>query len=319
MHETQSQSKTCIPKETISKGSAISRFVLPEAPRLSAARFEGSCVSRHVHQYFEIVYIESGNGVHGIGEHLVPAAAGDIFLIAPGEVHDTHGLENASKWVVAFGADSLNAAHTDAVAFIMPTDMLLLLAFFRPIGVQTEHFHLPPTDRARWVERLHLLESELRHQQLGYADSARALLVLLLTDIARIAFSHEDTPALPSRLLFARVFRHIEAHFREPVSLRDVAALVGHAPAYLTDLVRRETGRTVLEWIIERRMAEARYLLRETEQTVQSVADAVGYRHVGHFNTHFKRLHGLPPQTWRYSQMSGITPKESIGAPKDRV
>jgi len=40
--------------------------------------------------------------------------------------------------------------------------------------------------------------------------------------------------------------------------------------AYLTDLVRRETGKTVLSWIVERRMTEARRLLLETGQSVRA-------------------------------------------------
>jgi AraC-like DNA-binding protein len=222
-----------------------------------------------------------------------------VFLIAPGEIHDTTNLTGACKWVVAFGADALNPSHTDAITFVMPTDELLLLAFFRPLDIETEHFCIPPLDRPRWIERFHLLERELRTRPLGYEEAARSLLTLLLTDIARIAFRQDHSFLLPSRTLLTQVFRFIDVHFRDAISLREVAAAVGHAPAYLTDLVRRETGRTVLEWIVERRMAEARYLLRETNQTIQQIAESVGYAHTGHFINQFKRLHGMTPSTWR--------------------
>ena len=294
--------QTCIPRASSPGRKTTSSFILPEAPRLSAARFDGPCVSRHVHQYFEIVYIEAGEGIHGIEDHVVPAREGDVFLIAPGEMHDTSGLAGACKWVVAFGADALNPGRTDAITFVMPTDELLLLAFLRPVGVETEHFCVPALDRPRWIERFHLLERELRAQRLGYEEAARSLLVLLLTDIARLAFNQENSLILPSRLLLTQVFRYIDAQFRDAISLREVAAAVGHAPAYLTDLVRRETGRTVLEWIVERRMAEARYLLRETNETIQQIAEVVGYGHTGHFINQFKRLHGMTPSVWRSPQ-----------------
>ncbi len=294
--------QTCVQRTSSSGSRTISGFILPEAPRLSAARFDGPCVSRHVHQYFEIVYIEAGEGMHGIEDHVVPAKEGDVFLIAPGEIHDTTGLTGACKWVVAFGADALNPSHTDAITFGMPTDELLLLAFLRPLDIETEHFCVPASDRPRWIERFHLLEKELRTRRLGYEEAARSLLVLLLTDIARLAFNQENPLVLPSRLLLTQVFRYIDAHFRDAISLREVAATVGHAPAYLTNLVHRETGRTVLEWIVERRMAEARYLLRETNQTIQQIAEVVGYGHTGHFINQFKRLHGMTPHAWRSPQ-----------------
>ncbi|MBA2682855.1 MAG: helix-turn-helix transcriptional regulator [Ktedonobacteraceae bacterium] len=294
--------QTCIQRSASLGRNTPPGFILPEAPRLSAARFDGPCVSRHVHQYFEIVYIEAGEGMHGIEDHSVPTSEGDVFLIAPGEMHDTSCLKGACKWVVAFGADALNPSHTDAITFVMPTDELLLLAFFRPLGIETEHFCVPVIDRPRWIERFHLLERELHAQRLGYEDAARSLLVLLLTDVARLAFNQEHSPILPSRLLLTQIFRYIDAHFRDPISLREVATNVGHASAYLTDLVRRETGRTVLEWIVERRMTEARYLLRETNQTIQQIAEVVGYGHTGHFIKQFKRLHGMTPSAWRSPQ-----------------
>lgn len=68
---------------------------------------------------------------------------------------------------------------------------------------------------------------------------------------------------------------------------------------YLTDLVRRETGRTVLNWILERRMAEARCLLLETARSVNQIAEAVGYLDTGYFIRLFRRSNGKTPQAWR--------------------
>ena len=59
----------------------------------------------------------------------------------------------------------------------------------------------------------------------------------------------------------------IDRHRSEPLSLRDVASELGMTPGHLTTVVRRRTGRTVQEWIIERRMTEARNLLSDTELT----------------------------------------------------
>ena len=48
-------------------------------------------------------------------------------------------------------------------------------------------------------------------------------------------------------------------------------------PGHLTTTVRRKTGRTVQDWIVERRMAQARRLLVETDLTVGALAARVGY------------------------------------------
>ena len=103
---------------------------------------------------------------------------------------------------------------------------------------------------------------------------------------------------LQSQPLLNHVFRFIETNYQDSISLREVAGAVGRSPAYLTDLVRRETGKTVLNWIMERRMAEARRLLVETDQSVEQITEAVGYFDRRHFSRQFLRLHKATQQLW---------------------
>jgi AraC-like DNA-binding protein len=106
----------------------------------------------------------------------------------------------------------------------------------------------------------------------------------------------------PSNSQLNEVFHFIEANYREPITLSDVAEAVGYSPAYLTDLVRRQTGQTVNRWIVQRRMAEARSLLLETERSIEQIAEAVGYCYVGHFFRQFRQYHGTTPNAWRTTQ-----------------
>ncbi len=99
------------------------------------------------------------------------------------------------------------------------------------------------------------------------------------------------------------VFRFIEAHYRQPIHLHDVAQEAGYSPAYLTNLVQEHTGRTVKRWIIERRMAQARTLLANTTQSIRKIAESSGYTDAGYFTRQFRQFHGVSPQIWR--QQSG--------------
>lgn len=114
---------------------------------------------------------------------------------------------------------------------------------------------------------------------------------------------------LQSQPLLNHVFRFIETNYQNSISLREVAEAVSRSPAYLTDLVRRETGKTVLCWIVERRMVEARRLLLETDQSVEQIAEAVGYLDRRHFGRQFLRLHNTTPQTWRRCHRSKNIPR----------
>lgn len=125
----------------------------------------------------------------------------------------------------------------------------------------------------------------------------------LFFDTAKLAVGLQKC-LLQSQPLVFKVLRFIEEHYQDSISLREVALAVGRSPAYLTDLMRRETGKTVLCWIVERRMAEARCLLKETSQSVEQIAEAVGYLDRRHFSRQFLRLHGETPQVWRKKHQS---------------
>jgi AraC family transcriptional regulator, transcriptional activator of pobA len=143
------------------------------------------------------------------------------------------------------------------------------------------------------------IETELAGRQEGYRQAALAQLTLLLIDIARLAGDVVGDLRRSGEPLLAEVFTVIEGRLTEPLSLRDVAHELGMTPGHLTTVVRRRTGRTVQEWIIERRMAEARSLLSDTELTVSEIAGRVGMSDPGYFSRLFRRTHGASPRQWR--------------------
>jgi AraC-like DNA-binding protein len=63
--------------------------------------------------------------------------------------------------------------------------------------------------------------------------------------------------------------------------------------------VQSHTGRTIKQWIIERRMAQAKTLLAKTTQSVRHIAEASGYNDAGYFTRQFRQFHGISPQAWR--------------------
>lgn len=95
------------------------------------------------------------------------------------------------------------------------------------------------------------------------------------------------------------VFEFIEENYHKSINLTDVAHAVDYSPAYLTNLVKRQTQRTIHCWIVERRMAQARTLLLESNASVKQIAGQVGYPDPGHFTRQFRQSHNLSPKAWR--------------------
>ena len=156
-----------------------------------------------------------------------------------------------------------------------------------------------PEERPSWSARLCTLDSELRERRDGYREAAPAHLTLLLVDVARLAAEVVGDLRLNDEPLLAEVFGFIEARYREPISLKDVARAVSLSPGHLTTVVRRKTGRTVQEWISVRRMAQARRLLVETDLAVEEVGHRVGHINPTYFVRSFRGAHGTTPLAWR--------------------
>ncbi|MBD2342052.1 helix-turn-helix transcriptional regulator [Calothrix sp. FACHB-156] len=108
----------------------------------------------------------------------------------------------------------------------------------------------------------------------------------------------------PSIPRLHKVFEFIESNYHQPISLKEVARAVGYSSAYLTDLVRRLTGKTVNDWIIERRIKQACHLLLETNYSVNHIALKVGYQNINHFYCQFRNYHQTTPQIWREKQQN---------------
>jgi len=103
----------------------------------------------------------------------------------------------------------------------------------------------------------------------------------------------------PSTPQLKDVFDYIEANFQKGITLCDVAEAVGYSAAYLTNRVAKQTGDSVNNWIVKRRMVEARHLLQESNQTITQIATSLGYQNPCHFSRQFRQHHGVPPQSWR--------------------
>ena len=305
--DTTMRSANCVapPPQTLS----LSNQILDCAPRITVFRSTGSDTQSsrpHAHSFFELFFIEEGEGWYLIGDRQLWAKSGDLFLIAPGEVHDPSGLDHATKWIVGFEAEALHPAYTDANIFLMLPNRVI--ESFLPINdLKIKHFYIPAKERSRWLALFEQLKNELGNQELSFIEAARALLMLLLIETARFSEPQlpQSTKSSTQRStkkgspVVEKVLYFIATNFRNSIGLQEVAKEVNFSPAYLTDLIRRETGKTVGSWIVERRMTEARHLLLATDLPVNQIAESVGYFDSSYFIRLFRRLNGTTPQAWR--------------------
>jgi AraC family transcriptional regulator, transcriptional activator of pobA len=283
--------------------------VVPGVPPVSVLRFPRREPPRggppadqaHTHDFLGLMYFERGGGSLRLGEREWSVEAGDAYVVAPGEVigsgDGASGFREAEGWAVTFPTEALGDRAPGA--FLSWRAHPLLFPFVGGAAGGAQRLRVPPCERSSWSERFSALDLELSRRRDGYREAALAHLTLLLVEVSRLAADVVGDLRLKDEPLLAEVFGFIEEHYGEPISLKDVARAVGLSPGHLTTVVRRKTGRTVLGWITERRMAEARRLLVETDLSVEEVGREVGYKDRGYFARTFGRTHGATPLGWR--------------------
>ncbi|WP_456276475.1 helix-turn-helix domain-containing protein [Bacillus sp. AK128] len=87
----------------------------------------------------------------------------------------------------------------------------------------------------------------------------------------------------------------------EKVNLDDVAERLGFNPSYFSQLFKRETGQTFVEYRINLRMEVAKKLLERNEMRIIDICSEIGYDDAPHFTKTFKKYTGFSPTEYRKS------------------
>ena len=258
----------------------------------------------HAHDFLVLLYVHRADGMVLIDGRPWTVTDGHVFVIAPGQVvsvTDQHRQVVTDAWAVAFPADVIRPGTSGAYSSWRAHP--LLFPFARGVD-RPQRFRVPAAEQPEWVERLTTLDTELRARRDGYQEAVLAHLTLLLVAVSRLSTDVAHELQVSNEPILAVVFDVIERRYHEPISLSDIATEVALSPGHLTTVVRRKTGRTVQQWITERRMQQARILLADTDLTVAALSHRVGYPDVSYFIKRFRADHGMTPAQWRHAAPS---------------
>jgi len=157
----------------------------------------------------------------------------------------------------------------------------------------------------RWVERmLHASgagDSSVQLASIASAsgrtgDDMRADFVRYLTDLMKI---YREGMGQEGISYIKRAIAYIQDSLDKDLTLQQVAKHVYLNPNHFSEVFKRETGQTYIEFVTQARVEKAKRLLDESSAKISEIAGNVGYTDIKYFSQLFKRHTGFTPTEYR--------------------
>ena len=97
------------------------------------------------------------------------------------------------------------------------------------------------------------------------------------------------------------MLRYLRDHYAEGVTLQVLAREFGMSESYISSLIKKNTGKGFSDHLTEIRIRKAQELLRQTNDSVEKIAERVGYPDYFYFTKVYKKITGVTPTAYRKS------------------
>ena len=242
--------------------------------------------SLHTHGCAELFFITDGHGRFRTQDSEFPVSIRDLIIINTNIPHTELSQWDSPLEYIVLGVENLETMAAGAEGYTML------------------HLH------HGWDELmscLHLILREAHNAQPGYEEACRSLLRVVLIQLERLgeaALSAEAEGRRASREC-DQVRRYIDNHFKEDLKLDQLAELAHLNKFYLAHAFRQEFGTSPINYLISRRIAESRFLLRETDHNLSLIAQILGFSSPSYFSQCFSRVEGVTPMEYRKRRRGG--------------
>lgn len=243
----------------------------------------------HFHNCFELGICHSEGGIMVFGEETLPFRAGDVICVPRHTLHTTCSDKGTrSKW---------SYLHLD----------LERLAGFDA---------LPAPDRP-WIlsrkqhPRIHFLITSIFEEMIDkpadYTTVVTHLLALLYHELLRLQQAQHDTKTGKRKSAFKLkpAMDHIASHFMQPITVDELAGLCSLSTTHFRRLFTEVVGESPIGFLNTTRINQACALLLTTEDSILSIAGAVGFASISSFNRYFALVMGVSPREYRNPSIRG--------------
>ena len=233
----------------------------------------------HTHACAELFFVTGGAGSLQLQEQLVAVSSGDLIVVNPGVPHTERSQAVDPMQYVVLGVDGLELTSGSS-------------------GYVLLHGFAQQRQAAACLEILAQEAADPQSDSAALCQSLlRTLLILMLRRRQSMLF-----PVPPEQKVSrecALVRRYIDNHFKENITLEQLAALAHINKYYLSHAFQREYGVSPIRYLTRRRIQESRFLLTDTDHTLSHIAQVLGFSSLSYFSQCFRRLEGISPKEYR--------------------
>ena len=248
----------------------------------------------HWHQCVEILSVSQGVGIALMEHQQYTVKPGRIFIFPPGKLHKVF-VEQDARNIYHRTTLHFNAPQIEQYLRDFPRQQMLL----RQLCARGEKARVFDVGDVQPVIEtlLRRFEEQLKSQTFSISDSA--FLVMQL-----ISLLPHQAQATGQNTFSVSIIRWIETHFHQRCSLEDIASEMGCSRGHASRRFHEETGGTIQEYLMMRRIRQACELLLHTNSSVRDIAAQVGFSEYAWFITCFRKNMGKTPLQYRKTYAS---------------
>jgi AraC-like DNA-binding protein len=243
-----------------------------------------------------------GRGRHLLDDDVRPVRGASVDVTHYGQRHD---IVTDARGMEIYNVYLDLRRHTLPV---LPESLRPTLSAILPIHPRLAHqlnrrvsVRLNQADRL--VASLRRIKEEMNSVESGALEVVQHSFQVFLIDLCRAAqrnglvLSPAQAGHFPAWV--EKLREELDRDFARPHDLGTLAAKAGVSVAYLCRLFKGYTGKTVIGYLIERRIQAAIWKLRQGDDKILAIALDCGFNDLAYFNRAFKRIVGATPSGYR--------------------
>lgn len=249
--------------------------------------------SDHYHNYFEVLYLNSGKCRFLLKDTVYQLEKGDLVFVSPGELHHSLFYANSTCELIMiyFKKEYLNQNLFDEQIGGKQHSM----------GLHSFMGSVPSLYQEDFLALLSRMFSESSHID-EYSDAFMScyLQELLLMLMRHSVMNEEEPDLLNARDVdILTATKYIYKNFQKPLTLEEVSGVASLSPTYFSKKFKLITGMGFKEYLNYVRLRHAQAALLTTNNTITDIAFEYGFNDSNYFKDLFKKVYGKSPREFR--------------------